>query len=91
MAWLARIDRVPGPGIWRRVAGTIQSVYVLPDRRGHGLGAALVNAALDTARDRGFDYVSVHPSEPSFSLYRRLGFAESGGVLELDLRRAATR
>lgn len=31
-------------------------------------------------------YLSVHPSQLSFPLYRRLGFTETGEVLELDLR-----
>lgn len=31
MAWLAIVDRVPGPGVWRRRAGNVQSVYVLAD------------------------------------------------------------
>ncbi len=82
MTWLAIITRVPGPGIWRRVSGLLQSVYVVPEHRNAGVGARLVTATLDAARDRGLDYVIVHPSERSFPLYRRLGFAESGGVLE---------
>jgi GNAT superfamily N-acetyltransferase len=86
MAWLALIDRVPGPGVWLRLAGHLQSVYVLPARRGEGLGSALVTAVLKEAADRGMDYVSVHPSERSFALYQRLGFRSNNGVLEADLR-----
>jgi GNAT superfamily N-acetyltransferase len=86
MAWLATVERVPGPGKWTRLAANLQSVYVLPAHRGHGVGAALVTAALEDATGRGFDYISVHPSERSFPLYRRLGFRETDGVLELDLR-----
>ena len=87
MAWLALIDRVPGPGVWLRLAGHLQSVYVLPAHRDEGIGSALVTAALKEAADRGLDYVWVHPSKRSFPLYRRMGFAESEGVLEVDLRR----
>jgi len=87
MAWLALINRVPGPGVWLRLAGHLQSVYVLPAHRDEGIGAALVTAALKEATDRGLDYVWVHPSKRSFPLYRRIGFAESEGVLEVDLRR----
>jgi len=89
MAWLATIERVPGPDVWRRVAGHLQSVYVLPAHRGAGLGAALIGASLREAADRQCDYVSVHPSERAFPLYRRLGFREHGGVLEADLRQGA--
>jgi len=87
MAWLALIDRVPGPGVWLRLAGHLQSVYVVPAHRDEGIGAALVTAALKEATDRGLDYVWVHPSKRSFPLYQRMGFAESKGVLEVDLRR----
>jgi GNAT superfamily N-acetyltransferase len=86
MAWLALIDRVPGPGVWLRLAGHLQSVYILPARRGEGIGSALVSAALKAAADRGVEYVSVHPSRRSFALYQRLGFRINDGVLEADLR-----
>lgn len=88
MAWLAVIERVPGPAIWTRRAGHLQSVYVLPDYRDRGIGAALVTEALQEAAKHGLDYVIVHPSERSFPLYRRLGFRETGGELEADLRTA---
>ena len=86
MAWLALIDRVPGPGAWLRLAGHVQSVYVLPDHRDRGIGSALVTAVLGAAVDRGLDYAWVHPSQRSFPLYRRLGFRATDGVLEVDLR-----
>jgi GNAT superfamily N-acetyltransferase len=86
MAWLVLIDRVPGPGVWLRLAGHLQSVYILPARRGEGVGSALVTAVLEEAADRGVDYVSVHPSQRSFALYQRLGFRSNDGVLEADLR-----
>ena len=83
MAWLAVIHRIPGPGQWLRLSGNLQSVYVVPERRGSGAGERLVRAVVDRARGLGLEYISVHPSERSFSLYRRLGFEESSGVLEL--------
>ncbi|HWW54988.1 MAG TPA: GNAT family N-acetyltransferase, partial [Acidimicrobiales bacterium] len=86
MAWLALIDRVPGPAVWHRLAGSLQSVFVEPSHRDRGLGAALTAAVIDEGVARRLDYLIVHPSQRSFPLYRRLGFRESGGVLELDLR-----
>jgi GNAT superfamily N-acetyltransferase len=87
MAWLAVVTRVPGPGVWLRQAGMVQSVYVLPHHRGRQVGEQLVRAAIAQARELSLDYLMVHPSERSFSLYRRVGFAESAGVLELSLSR----
>lgn len=85
MAWLAVVHRVPGPERWMRLSGTLQSVYVVPERRGSGNGELLVHAVVDRAHLLGLDYISVHPSERSFSLYRRLGFEESSGILELRM------
>ena len=78
----------PGPGKWARLAGGLQSVYVVPSHRGKEVGANLVRAVIDEAGVLGLDCLIVHPRERSFSLYRRAGFAKSAGVLELDLRRA---
>jgi GNAT superfamily N-acetyltransferase len=86
MAWLALIQRVPGPVVSQRLAGSLQNVFVEPSHRDRGLGAALTTAVIDEAVARRLDYVIVHPSPRSFSLYRRLGFKDSGGLLELDLR-----
>ncbi len=85
MAWLVVIDRIPGPGRWLRLSGTVQSVYVQPESRGGGVGTELVSEVVAHARTLGLDYLSVHPSSRSFELYRRAGFAGSDNVLELDL------
>lgn len=87
MCWLAVGDRVPGPEVWERRNGWLQSVYVRPAYRDRGVGAALVVAASEAARRLGLDYVAVHPSERSFPLYRRAGYAPAPGVLELRLGR----
>lgn len=85
MAWLGILVRIPGPQRFLRQAGMIQSVYVRPDARGRGIGAALVEAAIATARERGLDYLGVHPSERSYPVYERAGFARTSSVLELGL------
>jgi GNAT superfamily N-acetyltransferase len=84
--WLCVVDRIPGPGRWQRRAGVLQSLYVMPEHRGEGIGARLIEAVLVEARRRGLDYVSVHPTERSFPLYRRAGFRENDRTLEVDLR-----
>ena len=86
MAWLAIIERIPGPEQWRRLSGNVQSVYVLADHRNRGFGATLLGALVSDARRRGLEYLSVHPSPRSFPFYRRLGFVGEGSILFLDLR-----
>jgi GNAT superfamily N-acetyltransferase len=85
MAWLAVIDRVPGPQKWTRRSGAVQSVYVMAERRNRGLGEALMNELINGARSRGMEYLSVHPSPRSFPFYRRLGFQGEGSLLFLSL------
>jgi len=83
MTWLAIVDRIPGPELFVRRSAYVQSAYVVASERTRGVGTALMRVAIDHARHLGVDYVAVHPSARSFSFYRRLGFAETDGVLEL--------
>jgi GNAT superfamily N-acetyltransferase len=90
MAWLAVFERIPQPRQLERLAGNVQSVFVLEDFRNRGVGQALVEAAIAEASARGLGYLIVHPSERAFPLYRRLGFTETGQMLHLDLDRSRT-
>lgn len=85
MAWLAIIERIPGPEVWKRLSGHIQSVYVTAEYRDSGLGSLLTEELIEGARKEGVDYLLVHPSPRSFSFYRRLGFTGEGSLLSLDL------
>jgi GNAT superfamily N-acetyltransferase len=85
MAWLVIIERIPGPERWTRLAGFIQSVYVVAELRNSGLGSLLIGTLIDKARTLGLEYLSVHPSPLSFPFYRRLGFAGEGSLLFLAL------
>ena len=87
MAWLAIIERIPGPEIWKRLSGHVQSVYVMAEHRDGGLGSLLMEELIDGAKREGVDYLFVHPSPRSFPFYRRLGFTGEGSLLFLDLAR----
>ena len=52
----------------------MQSVYVAPERRGGGVGVALMRAVLDEARALELEHVTVHSSSRALSLYRGAGF-----------------
>jgi GNAT superfamily N-acetyltransferase len=82
-AWLCVIDRIPGPGTFIRRSGALQSVYVPPARRNAGVGSELVRFVVGEARAMTLDYLGVHPSEQSFTFYRRLGFEGADRALEL--------
>jgi ribosomal protein S18 acetylase RimI-like enzyme len=63
----------------------LAELYVAPSHRGHGLGRALMEAALQEARDRGADTMEIGVDEPdriARRLYERLGFSNRSGGSE---------
>lgn len=82
MAWLALVPRVPRPGVRTRCSADIQSVFVLPEHRGHGIGSALVQAASEHAVRLGAGRVTVHSGRRAVPVYERLGFAPSRQLLQ---------
>jgi GNAT superfamily N-acetyltransferase len=84
MAWLMLTDRVPSVTNLDRRFGDVQSVYVVPDLRNLGIGAALMDAVRAEARARELEFVTVHSSERAVPMYERSGFR--GGQRWLELR-----
>lgn len=82
MAWVALVPRVPRPGTTDRLSADIQSVFVLPEHRGRGIGAALVEAATQHALHLGAAHVTVHSNSRAVPVYERLGFASSRTLLQ---------
>ena len=87
------------PAIWSSgLECYLAELYVAPGRRGNGLGRALMETALETARQRGADTMDIGVDEPDVAarnLYESLGFTNRTGgpdgalmyVYERDLRR----
>jgi ribosomal protein S18 acetylase RimI-like enzyme len=71
------------PAIWTTERECyLAELYVLPGRRGQGLGRALMNAAMDTARAEGATYMDLGTSEDDVAarnLYESLGFSNREG------------
>ena len=67
------------PSLWTEALECyLAELYVVPDRRGRGIGRALLDAAIAHARDRGADYVCLATSEDDVaarSLYESVGFS----------------
>jgi GNAT superfamily N-acetyltransferase len=82
MAWVALVPRVPRPGAISRLSADIQSVFVMPERRGRGIGSALVEAASEHAAHLGSLRVTVHSGRRAVPVYERLGFASSRQLLQ---------
>ena len=81
MAWLALTARGPRPGRTGRLCGDVQSVYVVPEHRDEGIGAALLRTVLQHGAALGMEHVTVHSSERAVSVYERAGFDSSAELL----------
>src|SRR5436190_6714021 len=60
----------------------LEELYVVPDLRGNGLGRALLEAALDTARGEGAEQMELGTSETDTAaraLYESAGFTNREG------------
>jgi ribosomal protein S18 acetylase RimI-like enzyme len=71
------------PSLWSKALECyLAELYVVPDRRGQGIGRALMTAAIDLARRTGADYMDLGTSEDDVaarSLYESLGFRNREG------------
>jgi GNAT superfamily N-acetyltransferase len=85
--WLARVDgvpvgmasmleyrRMPRPGRPDSRWGYIGNMFVLRDRRGRGIGSAVLGELISVAQARGYTRLVLSPSERSIDFYRRAGF-----------------
>lgn len=60
----------------------LEELYVVPERRGHGLGRALLEAAMDHARERAAAHIDLGTSEDDVAaraLYESAGFTNREG------------
>jgi ribosomal protein S18 acetylase RimI-like enzyme len=60
----------------------LAELYVVPAQRGRGLGRALMRAAMETAREKGADYMDLNTGEGDVvarALYESLGFSNREG------------
>jgi ribosomal protein S18 acetylase RimI-like enzyme len=60
----------------------LEELYVVPERRGHGLGRALLEAAMEHAKERGAAHIDLGTSEAEVAaraLYESAGFTNREG------------
>jgi ribosomal protein S18 acetylase RimI-like enzyme len=85
------------PSLWSQaVDAYLEELYVVPERRGQGIGKTLLQAAIDSARDAGADHFELTTGETdtearglyeSFNLTNREGSPDGPRMLyyEIDL------
>jgi GNAT superfamily N-acetyltransferase len=84
MAWLAVFDRVPNPDDLHRRSGDVQSVFVVPEYRGLGLGRRLMEAICGAADDLGIRKLTVDSSDEAVPFYEHIGFTRSDLLLQRE-------
>jgi ribosomal protein S18 acetylase RimI-like enzyme len=71
------------PSLWSETLDCyLEELYVVPEKRGRGLGEALMEAAMDTARSMGAAYMDLGTAETDTAaraLYEKLGFSNTEG------------
>lgn len=83
-AFLALIDKVPRPIRENARIAYLTNVYTRPDLRGRGIGAQIIRAAQDAAREADVELIIVWPSDESVEFYKRQGFEEPAEPLIWD-------
>ncbi len=67
------------------LVGHIEDVVTHKDFRGMGVGKAVMQKAIDAAKDAGCYKVILNCSEENFPFYEKLGFRKHGIEMRLDL------
>jgi ribosomal protein S18 acetylase RimI-like enzyme len=71
------------PSLWTPTLDCyLEELYVVPDRRGQGLGRALMETAMDAARQEGAAHIDLGTAEDdraARALYEKLGFTNREG------------
>jgi ribosomal protein S18 acetylase RimI-like enzyme len=71
------------PAIWTEALECyLAELYVVPDRRGQGLGRALLDGTIELARSKGADHMDLGTSEDDVAaraLYESVGFNNREG------------
>jgi len=71
------------PSIWtEQLECYLAELYVIPDKRGRGIGRALMNEVFDVAHRKGAGHIEVNTSDDDVAaraLYESLGFTNREG------------
>ena len=72
------------PSLWSKGADTyLEELYVIPERRGQGIGGALLDAAIEAARQAGADHFELTTGEDDTAarkLYESRSFTNREGA-----------
>ncbi|WP_137286792.1 GNAT family N-acetyltransferase [Halorussus salinisoli] len=63
-------------------AGKVERIAVVEDRRGEGVGRAIMDELEATAAERGLSTLVMHAQRPVEEFYRKLGYETTSDVFE---------
>jgi GNAT superfamily N-acetyltransferase len=71
------------PSVWTEQSeACLQELYVVPERRGQGIGEALLEATIERSRSAGAAWIELNTGEADVAartLYKKLGFTNEEG------------
>lgn len=79
------ISNIPNPHRFINKWGYLTNVYTEQDYRNHGIGAQLLERAIEAAKGEGIETLIVWPSDRSIAFYQRAGFTGVNEIMELSL------
>ncbi|HTP76548.1 MAG TPA: GNAT family N-acetyltransferase [Rhizomicrobium sp.] len=80
-----KVEKIPAPGRLCAFWGYLTNCYVLPQNRGGGVGAALLDFVTAWARAEALELLTVWPSDRAYPFYERASFARHADPLVLKL------
>jgi len=83
--WMQLIEKIPNPIAEPESYAYLTNFYVRPEHRSKGVGAKLLEAALEWSREMKAELVLLWPTERSKPLYARHGFVPADDFMELVL------
>jgi len=82
---VGKVRKVPSPELIESCWGYLTNCYTLPDYRNAGIGSALLGAVTQWAKDQGYEFLAVWPSDRSYPFYERSGFHRYADPLVLQI------
>jgi GNAT superfamily N-acetyltransferase len=86
--WLQIVEKIPNPGPESELHAYVSNFFIVPAERNTGVGARLLNAAVEHCKAHDVDTVFLWPTQRSRPLYKRTGFEPPSDILVLELREA---
>ena len=91
MASLFEYRRMPKPGLPGSRWGYVSNMFVREEARDAGVGAALLDAVIAAADERGYARLVLSPAERAIPFYERAGFLVPDGGAGTDRLRCDRR